>query len=71
MYKTQKTFSPLDCGLCKCFDCKYRANYEQLYSVGFKIPISECKRLKDRKRMEKMTKGRVNGYEKILRILDC
>ena len=71
MYKTQKKFSPLDCKLCKCYDCKFKAHYEQLYSVGFKIPVADCKRLQQRKHTEKVMKGRVNGYEKILRILDC
>lgn len=48
MYKTQKTFSPLDCKLCNNYDCKYYSNCEQLYGIGFKIAVKDCARLQNR-----------------------
>lgn len=55
MYKTQKTFSPLECGICNYRDCKYRTHYEQLYSSGFKIPVTDCKRLNKQKQQNKIS----------------
>ena len=54
MYKTQKTFSPLECSLCNRCDCKYRTHYEQLYSCGFKISVTDCKRLNKQKQQNKI-----------------
>ena len=45
MNKYQKTFSPLECGLCKETDCMYKDNYESLYQAGIQIKVSYCKRL--------------------------
>lgn len=65
MYKTQKTFSPLECSLCKHYNCKYRAHFEQLYNSGFKIPVADCERLRAQRQQQKMSKGRYN-YESLL-----
>lgn len=45
MTKTQKTFNPLECKLCRESDCPYRFCYESMYSSGQKIAIANCKRL--------------------------
>lgn len=58
MYKNQKTFSPLECSLCKRFDCKYRLHYNRLYAIGFKIKVADCVRLQEQKRQDAMSKGR-------------
>ena len=65
MYKTQKTFNPLDCSLCQNYDCKYRAHYEQLYKSGFKIPIADCERIRKQKQTQQMRKGRCD-FENLL-----
>lgn len=53
MYKTQKTFSPLECGICDSRTCKYRTYSEKNYRNGFRIPVSDCERLKNRKAVRK------------------
>ena len=45
MVKYQKTFNPLECGLCKETDCMYKECYEGMYNAGKKIFILNCKRL--------------------------
>lgn len=46
MLKTQKYFSPLECGICKQgAGCPYKSNYAELYRYGFTIPIKNCQRL--------------------------
>lgn len=47
MLKTQKKFNPLECVVCKHYDCKYKDNSEQLYNIGFKIPINDCPKLRN------------------------
>lgn len=58
MYKTQKTFSPLECGLCKHYGCKYYKYYEQNYRAGFKVPASDCERIQQEKQRVRFTRGR-------------
>lgn len=50
MVKYQKTFNPLDCGLCEYKDCPYKSCYESMYNTGNKIAVTNCKRLQDRKK---------------------
>lgn len=46
MLKNQKSFSPLECQLCKQWpDCVYGQNYEEMYRYGYKMQIALCKRL--------------------------
>lgn len=52
MLKTQTTFSPLECGLCKESDCLYRYSYNELYRAGQKIAIKNCKRLTQKRRLD-------------------
>jgi hypothetical protein len=49
MLKTQTHFNPLECGLCKEWDCPYRMNYDSIYRAGQKIKIAACKRLQQPK----------------------
>ena len=53
MLKNQKTFSALECGLCKETECMYRDCYESMYSMGKRILVSNCKRLREKERKEK------------------
>ena len=48
MLKTQKDFNPLECGLCKETDFIYRRQSEELYRLGFRGPVSRCRRLMHR-----------------------
>ena len=50
MIKNQKTFNPLECGMCKETGCMYQKNYESLYQAGIQIKVSYCKRLQKRGR---------------------
>ena len=53
MLKTQRTINPLECEICKYGDCLYKDDFERLYNIGYKIPISDCRllqELRDRKR---------------------
>lgn len=52
MVKNQKTFNPLECGLCKELDCPQRTNYESLYRLGIKVRVADCKRLQDLKKQK-------------------
>ncbi len=55
MLKTQLSFSPLECGLCKENECMYKECYESLYNTGKKIMVTNCKRMREEKR-----KGRID-----------
>lgn len=65
MVKNQKRFNPLECGLCKYVDCPQR-NYENLYSAGIKLRVSDCKNLQDLKTQKQKTMWGF-GYEKNVR----
>lgn len=59
MTKTQKYFSPLECGICKYRGlCKYRDVAEEFYRTGYMIPVNDCRRLEK--------EGRIRPKEKIL-----
>ena len=53
MVSKQKTFNPLECGLCKETECMYRDCYESMYNAGKRILIANCKRLREKIRKEK------------------
>lgn len=51
MIKAQKTFSALECGICKYAEkCCYGKNYKALYKAGVSIPINACMRIKQQQK---------------------
>ncbi len=51
MIKAQKTFSALECGICKYAEkCCYGKNYKAFYKAGVSIPINACMRIKQQQK---------------------
>lgn len=59
MIKSQKYFSPLECGICNFRGkCRFKDHSEEFYRGGLKIPVNDCRKLqKD---------GRIDPKRKIL-----